>query len=170
MADDKLKDNQQEPKKKGGKREGAGRPKGSLSKENQAQAEALKQFKARVRRHLGPLFNSQLSLAKGLQYLIRVDEVEKTDSKGKTYTVKEHVVVSDPDEMVEVLDELDGGAGKVKNNYYYLTVEDPDNRAIDSLIDRTFGRAAQYIDHSTKGEKLNNTTAVTFIDGSKDRS
>jgi hypothetical protein len=129
---------------KGGVRPGSGRPKGSMNDETRERMEALKQFKNRVAVNVDKLFNSQLSIAVGRQYLYRIDEIEKTNAAGKKYTVKEHVLVTDPDEIQKALDdELRNG-----EDYYYITTKDPDNKAIDSLLDRTYGKPEQAVKHS----------------------
>lgn len=132
---------------RGGAREGAGRPKGSLDKKTIEEKEALEKFKARVRMRVNRLFNAQASLAEGLQYMIRIETTK--DSKGKE--IKKHVRVTDPDEMIRALDE---GLGDVDGDYYYLTSKDPDNKALDSLMDRTFGKAPQAVDLTSKGKRI----------------
>lgn len=132
---------------KGGAREGAGRPKGSLDKKTIEQKKALEKFKLRVFKRVDRLFNAQSSLAEGLQYMIRIETTK--DSKGKE--IKKHVRVTDPDEMIRALDE---GLGDIDGDYYYLTSKDPDNKALDSLMDRAFGKAPQAIDMTSKGKRI----------------
>jgi hypothetical protein len=120
---------------KGGKRLGAGRPKGSLAQSTIERMAAEEAFKARVVNAVDRLFNSQLALAQGVTQLFRIDEVGTGKDKHR-----EHTLVTDPDEMKRVLDEVEG-EGTVDENYYYLTTKAPDNKAIDSMLDRTFGKA-----------------------------
>lgn len=122
----------------GGAREGAGRPKGSMNKNTIEEKEALAQFKGRVREMVDKIFNAQASLALGVQYVIRIEE--EKDSKGRVK--KKHIRVTDPDEMIMALDE---GLGDIGGSYYYLTAKDPDNKALDSLMDRGFGNTVQSI-------------------------
>jgi len=137
-------------RKNGGARPGAGRKKGGENEDTRKRRIAEKEYKERVVAHIHDLFNSQLNLAKGLTYMFRVDETE--DDKGKK--IRKHVRVEIPSEMIAVLDELDGDeSGRVddpagEEKYYYLTTKDPDNRAIDSMMDRVFGKAPQTIEHS----------------------
>jgi hypothetical protein len=113
-----------------------GRPPGSKSKTTLEKQEALKRFQERVRAHVDPLFESQLTLARGMTYLFRVDKIKR----GKEI-IEKHVVVDDPEEIRQYLDdEVD------EDTYYYITTKDPDNKAIDSLLDRTFGKAPQSVD------------------------
>lgn len=120
----------------GGKRSGAGRKKGSKNKATLEQAAIKKKFDQKVLRAAGRLFRSQMTLAEGVSFLYRIDK----DSKGKD---KKPVKVTSPEEIEEYLSGETDGSG-----YYYITTISPDNRAIDSMLDRVFGRATQ---HTTIG-------------------
>jgi hypothetical protein len=98
------------------------------------------EIRERVMKNADALFNAQLSKAVGSVRIFRVDEVEE---KGKIS--REHVLVTDPDEMKMVLDGNEGMSGTVGESYYFVTEVPPDNKAIDSMLDRTFGKAAQSI-------------------------
>lgn len=143
-----LKNNQDSGSGWGGKREGAGRPKGSISEEKRIEQEAIRQFKLRVANRVDKLFNAQVSVAEGVQVLIRKEPVLDESGKIKRY---QHVVVQDDEEICHVLDE---GLGEVDGAYYYLTKKSPDNKALDSLLDRAFGRPQQYVDHTTGGDRI----------------
>lgn len=119
---------------KGGKREGAGRPEGSLNKKTLEKKEAEKQFIDRVIQNVDKLFNAQMSIAEGCSYLYRVDQIGEGSKKRE-----EHVLVTDPDEIKRYLD------GETDGEYYYITTKTPDNKAIDSLMDRAFGKAVTKI-------------------------
>lgn len=125
----------------GGKRAGAGKPRGKLSPktlEKNAVQEAIRQ---RILKQADALFHAQLANAVGSIQVFRVDEEER---EGKVRRI--HTLVTDPAEIKAVLDEHDGGAGLVNESYYFVNQIAPDNRAIDSLLDRTFGKATQSID------------------------
>jgi hypothetical protein len=115
---------------KGGVRPGAGRPKGSLDKKTIEKKEAEKLFTERVIKNVDKLFNAQISLAEGCSYLYRVDQVGESKKQRE-----EHVLVTDPEEIKRYLD------GETDGEYYYITTKTPDNKAIDSLMDRAFGKA-----------------------------
>jgi hypothetical protein len=124
------------PKKNGGARPGAGRPKGSMNAKTKEKMAVKKEFEDRVAHHAHELFNAQVTLAKGTQFLIK--RIRIKTAKGFRWTPYERV--TDPEEMVAYLD------GKYKNTdavYYLLTAEKPDAKAIDSLLDRAFGKAPQ---------------------------
>lgn len=117
----------------GGKREGSGRKLGSISKKTAERKEAEKLFTERILKNVDRLFESQMNLALGVSYLFRIDTIQKGNKE-----VKETVRVEDPEEIRKYFnDELDS------DSYYYITTKDPDNRSIDSLLDRTFGKAVQ---------------------------
>ncbi len=120
---------------RGGKRKGAGRKEGSLNKKTIEKQKAEKAFVQRILQSVDRLFNAQLSLAEGSTFLYRVDEVGEGKDKRR-----EHNLVTDPEEIKEVLDETDGAGGTVDETYYYITTKAPDNKAIDSLLDRAFGK------------------------------
>ncbi len=125
----------------GGARPGAGRPPGSLNKTTLEQKIIQEEFRDRILSNIQELLTAQFNIARGASYLFRIEE-EKS-SKG-TVLSKRHVLVENPDEIREVLDEVEG-TGVVNEQYYYITTKTPDNRALDSLIDRVFGRPRQNI-------------------------
>lgn len=103
--------------------------------------EALRRLQQRTARHSDNLWTAQYQKAVGSMMVYRIDE-EEVDGKIK----RVHTLVTDPAEIKEVLDEGDGGACTVNNNYYFITDVPPDNKAIDSLLDRAFGKASQFIE------------------------
>jgi hypothetical protein len=112
-----------------------GRPKGSLNKATIEKKEAQRQFIDRVVKNVDRLFNAQISLAEGCSYLYRIED----EGEGKNKKRK-HVLVTSPEEIQAYLDDdVD------QDNYYYITTHTPDNKAIDSLMDRAFGKARQTI-------------------------
>lgn len=135
----------------GGKRTGAGRKPGGKNKatlEKQAIQEA---FNQRVLLHADDLFNAQYKLAVGAQVVMRIDE---TQGKKGGEPKREHVLVTDAKEIKSLLDEHDGGDGEVDGTYYYFRTVPPDNRALDSLLNRTLGKAKDSVDLTSNGETL----------------
>lgn len=123
-------------KRKGGARPGAGRKPGKLSQKTIEKLAIKKQFEDRVARHADDLFQAQITLAKGAQYLF-VRRRQKT-AKGWRWSRLERV--EDPEIMI---DYLDGKFKDSKDEYYMITADKPDSHAIDSLLDRAFGKAPQ---------------------------
>lgn len=128
------------PKKRGGARKGSGRKKGQIDKTTLERLHVLMAYKQRILKNADKLFNAQNALAQGVTYLYRVDETGEGKNKKR-----EHILVTEPDEIKEVLDETDGAGGTVNESYYYITTKQPDNKAIDSLLDRVFGKSTQVI-------------------------
>lgn len=134
----------------GGKREGAGRREGSKNKKTLEQDEAIHQFRERVRKNVDKLFNAQISKALG-EHMLFVKVTER-DSKGKTKRVY-YERVEDEETIKEFLDDED--SMNDDEHYYYLTTRPADNKAIDSMMDRAFGRANQSMDLTSGGETIN---------------
>jgi hypothetical protein len=125
--------------KNGGARPGAGRPKGKQNAKTIERAELKKQFEDRIAQVTERLFAAQMTLAEGASYLY----VIRTDSDGKRQKAE---LVSDPDVIAAYIDgDLDASGD---DEYHYITTERPDNRAIDSLLDRVFGKAPQELKHT----------------------
>lgn len=124
----------------GGVRPNSGRPFGSLSKKTQEQKIIDEEFKGRILNSVHELLTAQFNIAKGTSYLYRIDEIKDGNDTKKVY-----VLVDDPREIENVLNECEG-TGMMDNHYYYITTKEPDNRALDSLFDRVFGKAPQKIE------------------------
>lgn len=131
----------------GGKRPGAGRKKGGKNAATLEKEAVYAAYRQRVMQNADLLLDSQLHLAKGLTYLYKIEKKKKVGPRGGvSYEAQRPVLVTDPEEMRAYIegtlvegdaeDENDPGA-----TYYYLTAKDPDNRAIDSMLDRSFGKA-----------------------------
>ena len=162
MTDKAVEQSEQGVRKNGGARPNSGPKKGAVYAKTLEKRAAIEEFRKRVRKNLDKIYNSQLNLALGRTYVYEI--VETGSGKDKK---REHVLVTDPDEIREV---LDNGSGTLDDSYYYITTKDPDNKAIDSLLDRAFGKAQQSLDHTTGGESINKIL-VEFIDGKpKDNS
>lgn len=119
----------------GGKRAGAGRPKGKPTRATMERQKVAEAFNQRVMQAADALFNAQLTLAVGSMKVFRVDEPEE-GSKEKA----KHVHVTDADEIKALLDEHEGSPGLVAGVFYYFSDVLPDNKAIDSLLNRGLGK------------------------------
>lgn len=124
----------------GGARPGAGKPKGVTNDANRENREALEKYKARVRMRLNRLINSQMALAEGVNYMY----VGELDDKGKM----QYTQITDPDEIAEALNK---GLDKLEDGkIYFITAKDPDGKAIDAMLDRTFGKPKETIEIDNK--------------------
>lgn len=150
--------------KYGGKNKGGKNPK-TLEREA-----VLMAYRQRTMKIADSLLDSQLVLAKGQTYLYKINKEKITGEKGKVwYKNKKPVLVTDPDEIKDYLDRkvTEGDEDDDKDpaaTYYFLTTKDPDGSVIDSILDRTFGRAVQSVELAgtlkLKGlEKLQKDTA-----------
>ena len=120
---------------KGGKQPGAGRPKGAKNKTTLEKQAVQDAFNQRVMNAADKLFDAQIMLALGSMKVFRID---KTEVDGKTKRI--HVHVTDAAEIKTLLDEHDGNAGEVDGTFYYFQTVAPDNKAIDSMLNRALGK------------------------------
>lgn len=124
---------------KGGKRPGAGRPPGSKDKVTLEKEKVLAEYRKKIMENAGFLFRQQAHLAKGVSYLYKF-------KKGKARPD----LVTDPEEIEEYILSEEGNPQDhsylkldKKSAYYFISTERPDNKAIDSMLDRAFGKPAQ---------------------------
>ena len=135
---------------RGGKRANAGAPKGTIQRRSLEKSAVARALRERTMAHADNLFNAQLTKAVGSVMVFRVDE----EGIGNGKTKRVHTHITDPDEIKKVLDKNEGGAGIIGKDYYFVTNIAPDNRAIDSMLDRTFGKAMQPIEVSENSDEL----------------
>lgn len=131
---------------RGGKRPGAGRQYGSKNKATLEKKAVQEAFNQRVMLKADALFNAQFSLAVGASKVFRIDEEGEGKNKKQV-----HTLVTNEDEIKALLDEHEGGAGEVGGSYYYITTSPPDNKAIDSLLNRALGRPKETHEHIGEG-------------------
>jgi hypothetical protein len=137
----------------GGARPGAGRKPGSKSPTTLEREAALKSFRDMVIEQTKPLFIAQLQLAKGCTFVYRV-------TIGARGGRSDPVLVTDQDELFDAIQSIDSNAGygdiaediggendeQITHRYYFLTTKAPDNKALDSLLDRALGKAVGLIE------------------------
>jgi len=128
----------------------AGIKKGFQYPETLVRKKGLRAVKARIAGHAQRLINAQLQLAYGCSVLYKIVEID-----GKT----KHVIVKEDEEIRQYLDrEFEGGAV-----HYYIAKDKPDNKAIDSLLNRSFGKPIQGIEGT-----INVTNYDQLTDGQLD--
>jgi len=123
----------EEKPKWGGVRPNSGRPKGGENQETKRRKEIEVIMKQRILKSVDSLITSQMTLAQGVQMLYAITTNEKGIRSKPTLITDQHLI----EEF------LAGELGGEKEEYYFITTERPDNRALDSLLDRTFGKANQ---------------------------
>lgn len=126
--------------KRGGVRPGSGRKKGKLEPQTIEKMKIKTEMERRIARNADRLLNAQMTVALGAQYLIKRTKVPYKRNGKTYYRWGNYQRVTDPDEM---LGYLDGAFKDSEDQYYMLTAEKPDVKAIDSMLDRAFGRAPQ---------------------------
>jgi len=124
-----------------------GRPKGTKSKATLEKEAVLKAFRERAMSVADQLLDSQLILARGQTFLYKITKELVIDKKGKkTYRNRKPKLVIDQAEIEKYLEGLIDEGDKnnpkdPKDAYYFITTKEPNNSAIDSILDRTFGKA-----------------------------
>lgn len=139
-----LKENSSDVKSWGGARPNAGRPKGSENEETRKKRVVEEEFKQRVLRSANKLISSQMNLAQGVQMLYVIEKTEKGANKKPRLITDQETIES------YLAGELDGDP----DEYYFITTERPDNRALDSLFDRVFGKSVNNVDITSQGKEL----------------
>lgn len=134
--------NQGSKSKRGGARKGAGGPKGRISKKRLEVLRVKEAFNQRVMKHADKLLNAQLHLAVGEQSLY----IKYYTGKGKDR--KQHIEVVTDDETIKQYLDDDGYTLNQDSDgeYYYLSKKPANNMALDSLFNRSFGKATEKIE------------------------
>jgi hypothetical protein len=137
---------------RGGWRANSGRPRGSKNKLTKEAKSKERTVKERVLKNLDSLINAQLTLAKGQNFLYEIKMKNVGDRRKPV-----HVLVTDQKKIKAFLD------GELEGEYFYVTSKEPDSKAIDSLLDRAFGRASatQTTDHNFTFEVINYENQLT---------
>lgn len=149
----------------GGAREGAGRPKGALNKRTKGALQAKQRFVERVHKNIDKIFNAQLDLALG-EKILMVKVTEK-DSDGKVKR-SYHEAVTDPELIAQYLDNEYGDSTSEytemgDDEFYYMTTRPANNQALQSLLDRAYGKAPEKIDIGGSFFKVNDLN-IQIID------
>lgn len=139
------------------------RLKGLAKLEDIAVEEIENEFKKRVGHSAHKLLNAQMSLALGTQTLYKV--VLGVDEKGKP--CRKHVMVTDDEEIRAYLDDPDLTNG---SDYYYITTKTPDLAAINSALDRLFGKASTKIVGANNPDGSEGPIKVIVANFSPDRT
>lgn len=134
---------------RGGKRPGAGRKKGSKDPETLEREAVLAAFRQRAMSAADILFDAQLTIARGQTFLYKIEKEKIVGPKGGiSYRRMKPVLVTSQFEIEQYLEGLiEEGDLDDENDpaatYYFLTTKEPNNQAIDSLLDRSLGKSAQ---------------------------
>lgn len=139
------------------------RKKGLKALEDITIEEIEKDFKRRVGHSAHKLLNAQMSLALGTQSLYRV--TKGIDERGKE--TRKHVLVTDVNEIASYLDDPTMMEG---SDYFYITTKQPDLNAINSALDRLFGKASTKIVGANNADGSEGPIKVIVANFSPDRT
>lgn len=147
----------------GGARKGAGKPKGHKSAKTLEKEESRKFMQNYILGILEPILRAQASVARGVQYVYAITTT--VDGKGNSH--RESTQLTSPGDIQHALNVLNDIEDPDENEYYYITSEKPDLRAIDSMIDRVFGKASQHVEldnpkDNEELKKINDTLKEMF--------
>lgn len=126
-----------------------GRPKGKKgikTLEREIIAEAIRQ---RTLRNVDIIYDSQLTIAKGLTFLYKIEKEWIATGKGPKkgyWKNKKPELVESQAEIEAYLEERIENQGDMDDDqdsgatYYFLTTKEPNNMAIDSMLNRAIGK------------------------------
>lgn len=138
----------------GGRQPGAGRPKGTRNALTVEREKVLEDWKNGVARRATALLQAQTVLATGcIKVFVIRSHWEGSGKNAKRVRSKPEIVETD-EEIIAALDH-EYGDGESPNDddvYYFVATKDPENGAIDSLLNRTFGKPKESVavEHSGK--------------------
>lgn len=122
-----------------------GRPKGRKNDATIEKEIARKAYEQWVLNKLDPLFQRQLLAALGVVFIYRKEHHGTGASKRI-----EHVQLTEDYEIADALDRIANNENgfSADDGFCYIMAKAPDTRAIDSMLNRSIGPAAQKIEHS----------------------
>lgn len=136
-----------------------GRPRGSKTKATLEKEKVMAAIRQRTLRNADLIYDSQLSIARGVQFLYKIEKEWIPKGKSGWWKPKKPILVEDEAEIRMYIEGLieNGDTKDVSTSgstYYYITTKEPNNSAIDSMFDRAFGKPTQSIDHTSNGKEL----------------
>lgn len=145
--------------KHGGARPGTGRPKGALATATREKRQTLKRIRERIYRKADDLVNVTIKKAMGEQYLYCAETFYDKKTKRSR---REITLVTDPKLILAYLNEELNETGD--KEYYYITTTKPNLAAINSLMDRGFGRPKQVTEIEGDVASLFGNVTINFTD------
>jgi len=124
----------------GGKRSGAGRPKGKVSKLTKLKQKKKEALNTLILNEVEGIWGHQRQLIRGSSYLF-VRTKNKEGGMGKAELVTD---------VEEIQSYLLGDYNK-DEHYYYITTEKPNIKAIEMAFDRVFGKPKQSSEMELRG-------------------
>lgn len=136
--------NQTTKKKKGGARPGAGRKKGKAKKTIERE-QILEMAKNIVAGRTRTLIDTQTLLAVGTIKVFVIRSHWEGQGKNRRKVKSKPELVSNEEDIIKVID-YEYGEGENPSDddeYFFVTTKEPDNQAINALLDRTFGKPTE---------------------------
>ena len=129
-----------------------GRPIGSKSEKTLEKDRVLAKVKDKILQRAERIIDAQSSLALGQQYLY----VIKTETINGKRVKSKPELVTDPETISQFLDGEygDGDSLNDEEEYYFISTKEPSNQAIDSMMNRAFGRPTESLDVTSAGLPL----------------
>ncbi len=142
---------------RGGKQPGSGRPRGAKSQSTIDREKVLEMAKDIIAGRTRKLIDTQTILATGAIKIFKIHYHWEGSAKKRTLIKDKPQIVENDQEIIHVIDH-EFGSGQMGNpndhdyddeeyDYFFVMTKDPDNQAINSLMDRTFGRATENKNH-----------------------
>lgn len=157
----------------GGKRPGAGRKPGKKLPKTLERERVLEAIRQRTMKIADRIVDKQLVLVNGQQFLYRIDKTWVKTGKGETsgyWKNEKPVLVESEGEIRDYLERLsDEANGDIEDDkdpgtaYYFITVKEPSNQAIDSMLDRTFGKSTQSTKLVDDNDKSIPITSINIV-------
>ena len=141
----------EQKKPKGGKRPGAGRPRGKKTKAVIDREKMISAMRQRVMGVAQGLVTKQMHLAIGQSFLYKIEKKWIDTGKNKGFWKNSKPILVDNDkEIAEYLERTitEGDDSEDRDDgatYYFITTKEGDGRVIEAMLDRTFGRPQQAV-------------------------
>lgn len=133
-----------------------GRPKGKKSAATLEKEKVLAEVRQRIMRNAQLILDAQMSLARGQQFLYKIEKKKKIGPKGGvSYERQKPVLVTSEWEIREYLDGIsEHGYANADNDqeatYYFITTKEPSNLALDSMLNRALGKPTESLELTGK--------------------
>ncbi|HKF48308.1 MAG TPA: hypothetical protein VKB38_13180 [Terracidiphilus sp.] len=126
-------------------------------------------LRQRIMQKADKILDAQMILANGQQFLYKIEKewvstggTKKDGTKQGFWRPKKPELVEAEWEIRSYIDNLAEHEGiftlddpnDESATYYFITVKEPSNQAIDSMFNRAFGKATDHIDITTGGNPL----------------
>lgn len=113
-----------------------GRPKGQKNVATLKREIVKKNYDQKVLRVASELFSAQASIAIGQKFLYKITTNQK-GVRSRPELITDHSTIEDY---------LAGDLNDDPNEYFFITTKEPDNQAIEGMLNRIFGKAKESLE------------------------